>query len=413
MKETSSQGFKLIQFLSFIALLSILLANRAATKIGVGPIYLLDVVILMNVVSVAGVFFHHIRSFKYAAGLILMALLWMCYERSNDLWGDNNLRRAAMAFYSLLPALVITYGDRLYRVIRERYKILSLLVLLCTLGGFLENLQPTISSQVLAFFLLVSVFDDQVKGRKKAVSVLVVLICFLLVVSGVSSGGPAYRTPVIGLVLGLIFSNVAWLFNARKDFYRAVALRNLVGAAVLGVTVLVTLSWHPVVAQFIAGAAGLAGVEYQAPESVFNRERGDAAGTAETRTVFWKSIIENAKTSDSIMLIGNGHFLSFFEKTKPYEGFVDEDLLEPHNSFMGMFYRYGLIGLGLLLAFVFSMRRKPVTDQGIAFSVATATLAIVYCFFEVALESPHGALVFWLVWLAPIYFSKKTMAANF
>ena len=127
-------------------------------------------------------------------------------------------------------------------------------------------------------------------------------------------------------------------------------------------------------------------------------------------------ILDHSKNEVIIFLFGNGHGSSFLDLIFPYYIFNDTHLVEPHNSFIGAFFRYGVIGLILLFLSMYISRKvayeiykiKPSIEKNIVFSI----IAINYAMFEVALESPHGAFIFWFIWLLPYLLNENSLITN-
>ncbi len=75
----------------------------------------------------------------------------------------------------------------------------------------------------------------------------------------------------------------------------------------------------------------------------------------------------------------------------------------PHNSFLAVLHRTGLIGLGLisvslfLCIWPFVIRPRRLQDPWSAFLIAGAASALLFATFNVCLENPQGAVLFWLL----------------
>lgn len=402
-----------LAMLSAATLLAVLVANRAAAKIGVGPIYLVDVLIALNFFYVVRWACANFTTYKYPTLILSVALSWLLFEQLDKGLGDHSLRRFAMAVYLFIPAVIEIQGHALYRLIERRPLTISAVVTVMTVAGFVPNLSPTISAQVLAFLAIVTWFGSNPKRRMKA---LLILGLFQLVASGATSDGAFYRTPIIGLSAAIAASLTVSALAPIGGQRRASATVAILLATPLLLGTLLMFSSTPLVGQFVSGAAGLFGVDMSTSAVAPARARGDSAGTAETRAVFWRAIIDNSLTSPATFAFGNGHAQSFFEKTQPYDDFVDPELLEPHNSFMGIFYRYGILGLSLLLLFMWRFVIKASTKSTgtykTPFSAAVYVLALVFAFFEVVLEGPHGAVIFWIMWLAPRFACEPNRSAT-
>lgn len=393
----SSRRLAAVSYFTAASLLVLLVLNRAGAKFGIGPVFLLDLVLLVNALAIAKLSVRNAQLFFSSAVAIALAVVWLSLEFASGQFEPNNLRRFAMSIYLLVPMLILARGATLYRIIWLYPLPISLLVAIAASGGLWVELRPTVSAQVLAFLLLLCL----TRYGKGMVKLSIVAAAYIYVVSGYSSDHSAFRTPIVGLVGALAVAGlVTSLYGAGR--MRRFARKGLVASSLVLAVSFPLVAHLPVVHQLVAGVYGLIGV--RAPDSIeLDRDRGDSSGTVETRTQFWASIVQNSAKSWMTLAFGNGHFKSFFERTKPYAGFDDEEVLEPHNSFMGMFDRYGIVGVAALLALLWTTAiRRASNDRHRAFAVAAYVLAFNYCFFEVVLESPHGAVIFWIIWLAPI-----------
>ena len=73
---------------------------------------------------------------------------------------------------------------------------------------------------------------------------------------------------------------------------------------------------------------------------------------------------------------------------------------------MTLYFQYGIFGLILYLLLLYQSRKNALkTSPAISYDLyyATAVLALTYVFFNVSLEVPMGAVVFWTIWLSPFY----------
>jgi hypothetical protein len=164
------------------------------------------------------------------------------------------------------------------------------------------------------------------------------------------------RTPFAGLAFAVLAAFLYALLFGKTRRSRLIASTTLFCSAITLAFAGYALKEDHRVSQLVAAAAGMFGYSYSVNSTVSDRERGDAAGTAETRVVFWRPVVMDPGESITTLMLGNGHRESFVEKTKPYDDFVDTDVLQPHNSFIGLFYRYGFLGLGLFIAFLMRSR---------------------------------------------------------
>ncbi|MFL5946352.1 MAG: O-antigen ligase family protein [Gaiellaceae bacterium] len=128
------------------------------------------------------------------------------------------------------------------------------------------------------------------------------------------------------------------------------------------------------------------------------------------RLSYWRYILEHT-LHEPLLGVGFGKPASFRWRGVLYDarrGATDDpnDITPPHNSFLNVFYRMGLIGLIALLVVmvlgpargVSAARRRFTTyaDRALlAGIVAVYCFAAIMAFFNVALENPYMALFFW------------------
>jgi hypothetical protein len=400
----------LIAFL-FVTVLAL---NRGATKIPVPPVFLLDLVMLLAIVFSA----RFLRIFAKASPLFLLlavGLGWLAYEMYIQEFGALNARRFGVVWYSFLSILIICWAHSYYRFIRRHILSIGAIVLLFAGSRILPDVHATLSAQTLAFMFFVVVL---VGAPRRLLLATFLLIAFLLVASGTLGDGSPYRAPLMGFLLAsaAVVARHALRFavaNGRLPVSYPAVAACLVLAGVLAVAA--TEPGRQIAYDFGAGVQGVFGDERR-PGAAEGRLRGDAVGTASDRLLFWAAIIEHNAEEPRRLLLGNGHSRSFMEATGVYEVFHDLELVEPHNSFMGVYFRYGALGLVALIWLLVWSRQvahryggEPNPD----FLLACTALALVYVSFEVALESPHGSLLFWTLWLAPYFVgcSSRTYAA--
>lgn len=126
--------------------------------------------------------------------------------------------------------------------------------------------------------------------------------------------------------------------------------------------------------------------------------------------VIWRMFVWRRKTADWFHghpLIGAGVGQPWFYEALYHTSFhygEEREGLDPHNSFLNLLYRYGLVGLALLLAAIIavvrlSLRALRTRIQGdvlleglLVYFFFTA----VFAFFNNALEGPSYSLPFWI-----------------
>jgi hypothetical protein len=141
----------------------------------------------------------------------------------------------------------------------------------------------------------------------------------------------------------------------------------------------------------------------------------DAQGTERARQLVWDGVIEWVGQSTTRTIVGGGFGNDFLAEsgTLAYlEGTTYENVRSPHNWFVGIYARLGLVGLALSilvclqLVVIILKNRKLLAQEPL---LATSGL-IIFAFLPVAtlgvvMEAPFGAVPFW--WAAGIIFSLK------
>jgi hypothetical protein len=126
----------------------------------------------------------------------------------------------------------------------------------------------------------------------------------------------------------------------------------------------------------------------------------DRDGTTSWRLAWWTEIFQEAKSSPSALILGQG-FGSNLAGTAAFAGSVD-DLRSPHNFALTLLARQGLVGLlaaGLvaltLLRCLVPRSQRPLQRSGQLLVSAVAVAAVVNSIFDVYLEGVQGPVVVW------------------
>jgi len=376
------------------------------SQVPIGPIYLLDAGLVAAVALRPFAVLRALVRLWPALIIMLAGLAWVTFEVTTSSFDPLALRRSAMAAYGLVPVVLWTYRREALSWMTRRPAVASLLIV--SLSLVLPRASHAVGAFVAVALVLAAAFAPGV-GRRLA-NVLVSLAVTMTLIFGLFASGDIFRTPLLSAVvaIGLLFPYAAW---------RAIATRRARRLWVITASAAIALSLaSPLVPQVrlvvgtmlaaVAGVTGSATIEDVAlalnPDR--NRARGDTVGTGIDRVRFLTDIIAFNNEEAGRFFIGSGHASSFFEAVRPGGEFYDAHLLEPHNSFFGAFYRYGIlgvIGFVMLIGFVVAQVLVATSREQRGWVLASVAVALVYASFEVALEAPHGAVVFWSILILP------------
>jgi O-antigen ligase len=145
--------------------------------------------------------------------------------------------------------------------------------------------------------------------------------------------------------------------------------------------------------------------------NVFDSNRSDSSGAnARWRLAYWHFLLDQT-LKEPVLGVGFGKPADFRWRGTLYDprrgnAADPNDITPPHNSFLNVFYRTGLLGLIPLLVLVAlglwrgiaAIRRPDVgrADQALlAGFVAVFVFASFIALFNVALENPYIGLFFW------------------
>jgi len=387
-------------------LASLLLLNRGVSQLPIGPIYLLDATL---VAAMMGRPLRTLRTgvrFWPALVLIAMTLGWLALEAQTGALDALAVRRAATGIYAFVPVVLWVYRREAFGWILRYPAIAAVVVAVgtATVGGAAAS----VSAQVAAGLAVAALADRHLRWR--ACQVGVILTVFGALVAGLlSPGSSPFRTPVASAFAAVALLVLFAALHAVR--VRRARLSALIALAIVAAAFSASLALQPVQASLgtvIAAAGGVTGSEWLTELALDlnpdrSRSRGDAVGTGRERLGFWRDILRHNLASDVRFLIGSGHAQSFFDAVRPGDVFLDQHLLEPHNSFFGVFFRYGLVGVAALVALIVGVvsRGRAVGHAAAGWWAASLAVALVYASFEVALESPHGAVVFWSLVILP------------
>lgn len=231
-------------------------------------------------------------------------------------------------------------------------------------------------------------------GRQRYGAWLLAAIMLLLVFAG------GNRASLLGTVIasGLLLLAGRWRWPA---FQGTLALGALLG--LIGLATILNHAWsgqklHSLFDQALSVADVTGSQRYESTES-FNK--GD---NNRFRLVWWRNVAEKTWNSNPVFGLGFGADLArgFVQEYYPDS---DEEFTtrSPHNVFLTVFARMGVIGLAVWLAFVGILSRDTWralrrSSDPVAWSLWCGACTILCCAtFGVVLEGPMGAVVFWTI----------------
>lgn len=233
----------------------------------------------------------------------------------------------------------------------------------------------------------------------------------------------AFRTkrrfwPIVAILLSLVdvlslqsraglISVVAALFVAYLIFYVSTPARSgrrLFSQMLVPVAIAVLLIVLP---QTGPGQRLIATID---SSSATTSEQLSAQGTEQARRLVWTRVIEWTNEDPARQLFGSGFgndFLSESGTLVYLEGTTYDNVRSPHNYFVGIYARMGVVGLiaalALVLTLVFSLFRRlriAAEDDVVAMSAMIVVAILPVASLGVVLEAPFGAVPFW--WAAGV-----------
>lgn len=390
-----------------VLLAAILLGNRGVSQISIGPVYLLDATILLAFLVRPIAVVRSVLTLLPVSIVLVLAGAWVAVE-----WGSGQLdplavRRSAMAVYAVVPAVLWVYREQALAWIRALPGVASGMVVVLALS--VPGASNSVGALVVLAFVVAAAMAERVPWRP--VQLALSAMAFAALVTGVGQlGSSFYRTPLLAAILaGLVLAGSAFLaaIRARRTHLRSAMVVTLILMVLAASFVLAPVRRGT--GALVAAAAGLTGSPQLvalalALEPSQSRGRGNIFGTATDRYLFWRDIAVFNLEDPRRFFVGSGHARSFFEAVRPGEVFLDFRLLEPHNSFFAAFFRYGILGVLAFVALVIGVAQRTARSSGgssLPWLFASLAIALAYANFEVALESPHGAVVFWSMLILP------------
>ena len=272
--------------------------------------------------------------------------------------------------YVLVAANMVFVGRVLLRVVQGDFDVRGIYL---RLGGGTQGLYA-----IIAF---VAVLTTYLAGARSDLRRRWLLPLLPFLVIGILA--PQHRTLLLafGGALGVLF-----LFLPQWSRPRLVALLSIALVCVSIVIVVVP--------------NGMAVLTGQLPKYIafFDLQEGSIAA----RLVNYQRAVD-AIADSPIWGVGYGTAL-YFDYGNPQ---LDAPVRAPHNSYIGIAYRSGLVGLALFLVFLMwfyvqAARKIMKTTDGSLRSYAACLLAAqtavaIMAIFNVTLEGPHEGIIFWIL----------------
>jgi O-antigen ligase len=212
------------------------------------------------------------------------------------------------------------------------------------------------------------------------------------------------RAAILGLVVAL--TALAWARIWQP--VRVVVVAGFAGALLIFVHSLVgdkdfTQTKVYALYEHVASIADLQGSAHYR-----NIESSDSGDNNRFRLIWWRNVTEETLTSSPVFGLGFGADLArgFVQEYYPTEG-GEFNTRSPHNVFVTLLGRMGLIGVIVFLAFYITQfrvtlrtaraaRADPAQQDAITLQAACWVVMVSACF-GVVLEGPMGAIPFWIM----------------
>jgi len=393
-----------------------LAGNKFVAKIKLAPFYTLDMILLLYILSI-----NPFKILRWTARLwpallvLLQATIWFTYDisQANGAWRDYEymLRRYAMGVYFVIPILLFSGGLEVIKYIQSRY----IMIVFTTLSFYLLwrlNLieySPSWAAFVIGVLLIYHIGKIMSMSKPKAYDIYITyIIILILIIITKDPGGGFYRSPLLALMAGAIYLIINGIIYQIKKIHIIIYSASILLLSFMSIAFYFTPPGEKFYKEIYCSSAAIIKANDSAGSCSLQRSRGDPVGTIKTRLSFWAAIVEY-NTSDPIrFFFGSGHRKAFLEVVptneilQPMQARSDAALIEPHNSYMGLYFRYGIMGMLLFVSLLMLVSRACVLPRprwSRAAAIGIRIMALVYITTEVALEVPYGAMIFWLVWL--------------
>ena len=224
-------------------------------------------------------------------------------------------------------------------------------------------------------------------GRRTPVAIAALALCVLPVAAFTTRAGQ------IAVLLASALGFLLALTAIRRNRGRQAMLITAIPVVLIAATAFLP--------QTAAGERLAATLGLIAPEST---AAANAIGTANAREETWTNVVDWTLASPGRTLVGTGFGPDFIKESGSsavLEGTRYENVRSPHNWFVGVFARLGMVGVVLAAAVVLQLlwlvwrHRRTIADDDVLAIAATVVVAIIpVATVGVILESPFGAIPF-------------------
>ncbi|MDS0244254.1 O-antigen ligase family protein [Microbacterium aurantiacum] len=407
----------------------VLAFSRWGTNIGISPLFISDALIALSVVHlwVSRGFRGPLSTDSRARGVTPLFVVFFAFIGTRVLLslGQANMLdwlRDSIPFLYAILAFLAAYGLRTStsvtraataRVLRWALTIHLLWVACVALtdnsGGF-DVLGPLSAAPVLQVRPDIDVaiigvaagacFRQVLLGRRRFWNLAGMTLALLVVFTTTGT-----RAGQISLVICLAAAFAFTYAASRQAQGRRLAMAFLV-PALLAATLIVLPTTS-------AGERLIATV---APQLSANTDgQLNAQGTQRAREMTWDMVITWTNEQPARALFGSGFGNDFLQEsgTKAFlEGTTYTNVRSPHNWFVGIYARLGIIGLALavlwvgqLMLIMWQTRQKVGADDLLAVASLTVLAIIPVATLGVVLEAPFGAIPFF--WAAGLIMASR------
>jgi len=398
---------------AFAAVLVPLLFSRWGTYIGFGPLYVCDIcfgLALINSLRTGTnksdslklpatyrIFFFYFltRLFFSAFTLGEVSLInmlrdsvpfaYVLFVPLGALFAFKSPRRVIAKAESVLYFALVVHAWWVGLVML--FSIQPIQVFSFVLQAPLFQVRPDFDSALVAVCIALSINRLRIQGLR-ALEVLTIMVGLFVVASVPTRAGLIS----FGLVLGLLFAALL--------LQRGIPLSRQTSYLFLGVSVAGILA--AIFSSTLAGQRLLATLT--GGDAVDSTTVG-ALGTSRARELVWQAIFDWMQSDTLRLLTGSGFGNNFLDQTESVsflEGTTYSGVRSPHNYFVGAYARLGLVGVLVLISFLFFVglrvfRGLPslASSELSLFSGAIFVSLLTVGTLGVVLEAPFGAIPFY------------------
>jgi hypothetical protein len=321
----------------------------------------------------------------------------------------------------MLVPIILILADFRIKTNEKRisYLIFFLFIISLLQAVFKTGLNMSIVATFATYLFLYSFYSFKLTFKTiKYTLINAFFIVFFVLYPSIFYQGGIYKTPIVALAMSVIFLLSYYIFTNKSFLFSKFLIIFSSFLIVLFILILSTTG-RQILYEVFYGVYGLLGLDFFKYLADFlsvdvdRGSRGSSLDSSQTRIFFWTAILNSSMSDFQTFLFGHGHSNSFMDALLPDFKFLDKSITSPHNSFMTVIYQYGFIGLFLFFSYMrkiinFARRSSLIVQKDKKIIIASIIFSCTYAFFEVALESPHGAILFWFI----ILYSSNTFATD-